>query len=208
MTRSRPSDMKLQPRLMVSLERDVDDLVSLRFEPFHDSRLGAAKAHCGELRGNRYHHEVDVHVVLIDECQPSLPSFLAEPALDLACALFLGTRAAAADEHAAFLDDVEVPALEGARGHHVVDGNAEPLVGANGRVVLAAAPPVGHGRDDGAERRHDARIARIDLHRQLRLRCMRVHPDAIVLVGRHQFLVLQLRDANIRGAVAQELAGQ
>src|SRR5205823_6883956 len=98
-----------------------------------------------QLGGDGYDHQIDVDVILVDEGKTRLPAFLLEPALDLAGALFLGARAPAADQHAALLDDVEIAALEGAGGHHVVDRNAEALICTDRRVVFAPPPPIGHG---------------------------------------------------------------
>src|SRR5689334_6312434 len=108
-----------------------------------------------------------MYIVLVEEGEPRLPALLLEPAFDLSRGFYLGARTAAADQHAALLDDVEVAALESAGGDHVVDRNTEVLVGADGGVILAPPPPIGHGGYDGAVRRHDAGIARIDLMTEL-----------------------------------------
>ena len=137
----------------------------------------------------------------------SQPSF-SNQSCDLAGAFLLRAGAAAADQHHAVLDDVEVAALEGACRDHVVDRNAELLIGADGRIVLAAPPPVGHGGDDGAIGRHDAGIAGIDLHRQFRRRLVPVDVDAEMLVGGDQVLVLRLGDLDVAGRLAQMFARQ
>ena len=77
-----------------------------------------------------------------------------------------GSAPAVADQHAARLDDVEVAALERRRRDHAPDRDARLLVEADHRRVLAAPPPLVHLRDDGAVRRHEARVAREHLVRQ------------------------------------------
>src|ERR1017187_747600 len=186
----------------------IDDLVPLRPQPIDQRMLGAIQANRGELLGHRHHHEIDVHVILVEEREPRLPTLPLEPTLDLARGLFWGPAAAAADQDAIVFDDVEVAALEGTGRHHVVDRNTQVLVVADGGVVLAPPPPIGHRRDDGAERGHDARVAGIHLHRQFGLETRRVDAHAEVLVGRGQLPVLRLRHANIRRAFAQILARQ
>ena len=180
----------------------------LGLQPVDNAGLGAGEADGGQFRGDGHDHQIDVDVIFVDEGNTRLPAFLLEPALDLAGALFLSARAPAADQHATLLDDVEIAALEGASCHHVVDRNAEALICADRRVIFAPAPPIGHGGNDGAIGRHDAGIARIDLHRQLRLGLMPMHPHAEMLVCCHQLLVLGLGRLDVARTLAQMFAGE
>lgn len=147
-----------------------------------------------------------MHVILVDEGKTCLPAFPPEPFLHLPRALFLRAGTAAADEDAALLDHVEITALEGAGGHHVIDRNAKLFIGADRGIVFAAPPPVGHGGDDGAIGRHDAGIAGIDLHRQFRFGLMPVDLHTEMLIGGDQFLVLGLCGLNVARRLAQMLA--
>jgi surface antigen len=151
--------MKLQPSAIVS--RNGTSMISCPLAFSQSTMPGSVQSRqtAGQLRRDRHDHQVDVHVIFVEEGESGLPALGLEPALDLPGALLLGAGAAAADQHAAVLDDVEIAALESARGDHVVDWNAELLVSANGSVVLAATPPVRHCRDDRAVGRHDAGIA-------------------------------------------------
>ena len=204
--RSRPSCHEVAAQIDGVFERHIDDLVSFGLEPGHDAGLGACEAYRRQLLGHRHDHEVDVHVVFVEKREPRFPAFVLEPSLDLPRTFFLGAAAAAPDEYAAFLDHVEIAAFERAGGHHVVDRNAEPLIGADGGIVLAPTPPVGHRGDDRPIRRHHARVARIDLHRELRFGLMPVDAHAKVRIRALQFPVLRLRDADVGGVLAQRLA--
>ena len=188
------------------LERHVDDIMPFVLQPSDDSGIGAFEADGGELLGDRHDHQVDMDVIFVDEGEAGFPAFPVEPFLDLAGGFLVGAGAAAADQHHAVLDDIEIAAFEGAGGDHVVDRDAERLIGADRGIVLAAPPPLSHGCDDGAIGRHDRGITGIDLHRQFRRRLVPVDLHAKMLVGGSQFLMLGLGGLDVAGIVAQVLA--
>jgi len=123
-------------------------------------------------------------------------------------AFLLGARTAAADQDAAFLDHGKIAAFKGARGDHVIDRDAQLFIGADRGIVFAAPPPVGHGSDDRAKRRHDRTVTRINLHRQFGRGRMHMHLDPEMLIGRHQFGMLGLAELNVAGALTQMFARQ
>src|ERR1700683_1492934 len=92
------------------LERHIDDLMALGLQPLDDGGLGTGEAHGGEPPGYGHDHQIDVDVVFIEERKTGFPAFLLEPTLDLARAFFLRAAGAAADQHAAFFNDIEVAA--------------------------------------------------------------------------------------------------
>ncbi len=144
-------------------------------------------------------------VIFVEEGEAGLPALLSEPVFDLPGALLLSARAAAADQHAAFFDHIEIAAFEGAGRHHVVDRDAEPLVGADRPIILAAPP---HRGDDRAIGRHHAGIARIDLHRQFRRGLVPMDGHAETPIGVDEVLMLRLGDLDVARRRAQMLARQ
>ena len=146
-------------------------------------------------------------VELVDRRVLDLEALALHPAADLLGGDLLAAAAGVADQRRVGLDHVEVAALEVAGGDQVVDRDVVLEVEAKGGRVLAAPPRAGHLADHRAERRHEARVARVDAVGQLVAGLEHVDGDAGVTVGVEELAVLAQRQVAVEHvALAQRVA--
>jgi hypothetical protein len=124
------------------LRAHLDQVEALVSQPLDGPRGEDLRADGRQLLGEDSDQDVDVDVALREGLHPRFPAVLLEPGGDLARRDLLGAGLAAADQHAARLDDHHVPSLQGARRDHGSDRDPGLLVEADRRRVLAAPPPL------------------------------------------------------------------